>query len=61
MDEQRFDATQIIFYVHGLSISLSPAVGYVHGVIASAPESKSLLRIARDEKTGKVRIHIEKK
>jgi hypothetical protein len=61
MSEQKFDAKQIIFHVHGHALSLSPANGYVHGHATPAIKGQSVVTVQRDDKTGKVRILIDKK
>lgn len=61
MSEQKFETTEVIVYVHGHSMKLNPANGYVYGAVTSSSDEKSVLTIQRDEATGKVRIVIDKK
>jgi hypothetical protein len=61
MSEQRYETSEILVYVHGHSMKLSPANGYVFGAVTAGADDKSVLTIQRDDVTGKLRIVIDKK
>lgn len=60
MSEEKLEATSIIYYVHGQTLTLNPAIGYVHGAITSIPHGRAVVTIERDD-SGRVKIRIDKK
>ena len=60
MSEQRLDASEVIFYVHGHELALSPGDGYVHGHATPVVNGKSVVTVQRDD-AGRVHIVIDKR
>lgn len=61
MSKQTFEASSIVFNVHGHALQLNPSIGYVHGAIMRPAQGSSVLTIERDDATGQVTIRVDKK
>jgi hypothetical protein len=61
MSEQKYEASSIIFHVHGHAVTLNPGIGYVHGHITTTPTGKAVVTVERDEKTGRVTVRVDNK